>query len=91
MNPSSNQPHTDPNAPPALHISDFCNLRGPNGEIILVPRYMVPLVELRLEGIRQASELPLHVAKNGVGVVLLDFSSFASELTHESATPSPNI
>lgn len=71
MNHSSTCADTTSNAVPALQLSDFSNIRGPNGEIILVPRYMVPLAELRLEGVRQAAEMPLHEAKNGVCLQLI--------------------
>jgi hypothetical protein len=51
---------------PGLHLPDFTTLPGPNGENVLVPRYMVPLAEIQIEGVRKTYEMPLDQAKNGV-------------------------
>jgi hypothetical protein len=70
MNPSYNRDDNNMATTPALQLPDFTSLPGPNGEMILVPRYMVPLVESHLEGMRHIAEMPLDQAKNGVSLSL---------------------
>jgi hypothetical protein len=53
-------------ARPPLQLPDFTALAGPDGEIVLVPRFMVPLAELQIEGARKTADMPFDMAKHGV-------------------------
>jgi hypothetical protein len=70
MTPSYSLDANDARSTPAIQLRDFTTLHGPNGELVSVPRYMVPLVELQMAGMRQTGEMPLEQVKNGVSVHL---------------------
>ena len=71
MNRSYSHGDSGADTVPALQLPDFTRLQGPNGEIVLVPRFMVPLAELQMEGVRKSAEMPLDEAKNGVSLHLI--------------------
>lgn len=70
MNQTNETNETNPQSGhvrPPLNLPDFVNLAGPNGEVVLVPRFMVPATAVQLEGARRADEMPLDEATDGVG------------------------